>query len=50
MIVLMALSCRSIDKMVDQGRYDEAIIFAADKLAGKKNKKTKKNKKMKRKN
>ncbi|NNE27976.1 MAG: hypothetical protein HKN09_14115 [Saprospiraceae bacterium] len=34
-------SCRSIEKMVDNGQYDEAIIFAAEKLAGKKNKKTK---------
>lgn len=40
-LILLTLSCRSIDKMVEQGRYDEAIIFAAQKLAGKKNKKTK---------
>lgn len=35
------LACRSIDKMVEQGRYDDAIFFATEKLAGKKNKKTK---------
>lgn len=39
--LILISSCRSIDKMVDQGQYDEAIIFAAEKLAGKKNKKTK---------
>ncbi len=40
-IILLVSSCRSIEKMVDQGQYDEAIVFAAEKLSGKKNKKTK---------
>ncbi|MBT8189816.1 MAG: hypothetical protein KJO29_05265, partial [Bacteroidia bacterium] len=39
--LVLISSCRSIEKMVDQGQYDEAILFAAEKLAGKKNKKTK---------
>ena len=39
--VTLITSCRSIEKMVDNGQYDEAIIFAAEKLAGKKKKKTK---------
>jgi len=34
-------SCRTIEKMVEKGQYDEAIIYATEKLAGKKNKKTK---------
>ena len=39
-ITLMLLfSCKSIDKLVEQGRYDEAIFLAIDKLAGQKNKK-----------
>ena len=42
LIVLIGLtSCRSIDKLVDEGRYDDAILLATKKLAGKKNKKTK---------
>ena len=40
-LFLLITSCRSIEKMVDRGEYDEAIIFATEKLAGKKNKKTK---------
>jgi len=40
-LFLLVTSCRSIDKMVEKGNYDEAIIFATEKLAGKKNKKTK---------
>ncbi|MFT6810370.1 MAG: hypothetical protein ACJA01_003613 [Saprospiraceae bacterium] len=41
LILLIGLtSCRSIDKMVDEGRYDDAIHFATQKLSGKKNKKT----------
>ncbi len=39
--LLIISSCRSIDKLVDQGRYDDAIVLATKKLAGKKNKKTK---------
>lgn len=34
-------SCRSLEKMIEKGDYDSAIVFAAEKLAGKKNKKTK---------
>lgn len=34
-------SCKSVDKMVEQGKYDEAIIFASDKMEGEENKKTK---------
>ena len=40
-LFLLVTGCRSIEKMVDQGEYDEAIIFATEKLAGKKKKKTK---------
>jgi len=39
MVVLLA-SCKSIEKLVEQGKYDEAIILATKKLAGKKDKKT----------
>lgn len=38
---LITTACKSVDKLVDQGRYDEAIVLATKKLAGKKNKKTK---------
>ena len=34
-------SCKSIDKMVESGNYDEAFRFGIDKLRGKKDKKTK---------
>lgn len=34
-------SCRKLEKMVERGEYDRAIVFATEKLAGKKNKKTK---------
>lgn len=40
-LVTLLSSCRSIEKMVDKGEYDEAIEFATKKLAGKKKKKTK---------
>lgn len=40
-LISSLLACRSIDKMVDEGRYDDAIFFATEKLAGKKKKKTK---------
>lgn len=40
-LLLITASCRSIEKLVDQGRYDDAIVLATKKLAGKKNKKTK---------
>jgi len=39
--LIVFVSCRSIEKMVEKGQYDEAIIFATEKLAGKKKKKTK---------
>lgn len=40
--VLLTLgSCRTIDKMVERGEYDQAIVYATQKLAGKKNKKSK---------
>jgi hypothetical protein len=35
------MSCKSIEKMVEKGQYDEAILFAAEKLQGEENKKTK---------
>ena len=38
---LFTSACRSVDKLVDQGRYDEAIVLATKKLAGQKKKKTK---------
>ncbi len=40
-ILILITSCKSVNKLVDQGRYDEAIVLATKKLAGKKNKKTK---------
>ncbi len=39
--IIMITSCRTLDKMVERGDYDSAIIYATEKLAGKKNKKTK---------
>ena len=39
--LLLITACRSVEKLVDQGRYDEAIVLATKKLAGKKKKKTK---------
>ncbi len=38
---IMLGSCANVQKLVDQGNYDEAINLAARKLSGKKNKKTK---------
>jgi len=38
--LLVMSSCRSISKMVDEGRYDDAISLAVKKLQGKKKKKT----------
>jgi len=38
---LLLVSCKSVDKMVEQGKYDEAILFSAEKMAGEKDKKTK---------
>ena len=44
LIFLLALitmiSCRSLQKMVDSGRYDEAIQYSVQKLRGEKKKKT----------
>jgi hypothetical protein len=37
---ILFTNCKSIEKMVENGQYDEAIVFATRKLAGKKNKKT----------
>ena len=34
-------SCRSIDKMIESGNYDQALRYGVDKLRGEKNKKTK---------
>lgn len=41
LIFMTITSCRSVQKLVDQGEYDEAIYIAAEKLHGKKHKKTK---------
>lgn len=40
-LFLLVTACRSVEKLVDQGRYDEAIVLATKKLSGKKKKKTK---------
>ena len=40
-VIVIASSCKNIEKMVEQGKYDEAIEYAAKKLHGEKNKKTK---------
>jgi len=39
-LILLITSCRNIEKMVEKGKYDEAIAYATKELAGKKNKKT----------
>lgn len=39
--LLLVTSCRSVQKMVDRGQYDQAIAFAARKLHGKSEPKTK---------
>lgn len=39
--LLVLFSCKSIEKMVESGNYDQAFYFAIDKLAGKKTKETK---------
>jgi len=39
--LVLVSSCRRIEKMVERGEYDNAIIFATEKLAGKRKKKTK---------
>lgn len=40
-LTLLISSCKNIQKMVDKGEYDKAIFYAAEKLHGKKRKKTK---------
>lgn len=40
-VIVLASSCKNIEKMVEQGKYDEAIEYAAKKLHGEKDKKTK---------
>ena len=39
-VIVLASSCKNIEKMVEQGKYDEAIEYAASKLHGEKNKNT----------
>jgi len=39
-LLSLIFSCKSIDKLVERGQYDAAIVLATKKLAGKKNKKT----------
>jgi hypothetical protein len=42
MIAMVSMvSCKSIEKMVEKGQYDEAILFAAEKLQGEVDKETK---------
>ena len=40
-LLVLISSCKSVEKLVDKGQYDEAIFLAADRLSGKKHKKTK---------
>ncbi len=40
-ILIFTTSCTSVRKLVEQGRYDEAIVYSIKKLQGKKNKKRK---------
>ena len=40
-VAILMTSCRSTQKMVEQGRYDEAVEFATRKLSGKKRKQLK---------
>jgi tetratricopeptide (TPR) repeat protein len=40
-IILMLVSCRSVEKMVEKGQYDEAFCYSISKLQGEKHKKTK---------
>ncbi len=39
--IISLASCKNIQKMVDKGEYDEAIIYAAEKLQGEEDRKTK---------
>lgn len=40
-LFILLTSCRTLEKMVERGEYDNAIFYATEKLAGKKKKKTK---------
>ncbi len=40
-LILLFISCKSINTLIEQGRYDEALEYSAKQLIGKKNKKTK---------
>ena len=40
-LAVFALSCNTVEKMVEKGQYDEAFEYSVNHLAGKKNKKTK---------
>ena len=40
-LVMILSSCTNTKKFVEQGRYDEAVEYATDKLAGKRKKKEK---------
>ncbi len=40
-LVILLGSCNTLNKMVERGEYDNAIIYATEKLAGKRKKKTK---------
>jgi len=39
--LLITTSCKNIEKLMEQGRYDDAFEYGANQLIGKKNKKTK---------
>ena len=39
-LLFAVFSCKSVEKLAEQGRYDDAIELAVKKLAGEKNKKT----------
>ncbi len=39
--IILFTSCKSIDKMIESGNYDQALRYGVDKLIGEKNKKTK---------
>ena len=40
-VLFLLTSCKSIEKMVESGNYDQALRYGVDKLRGEKNKKTK---------
>ncbi len=41
LIFVFSMACRSVEKMVEQGKYDEAILLAVKKLSGTKDKASK---------